>query len=524
MKLRFIRTGAAGVIGSIILLGGMMLLPVAVQSAAAAGPLYVSPSGSSGNPDTSCSTAAYKSISSAVAAASPGGTVIVCKGTYAESVTLGKSLTLLGRNATVDATGKPFGIAVIVSHVTVSGFTVENAQGEGIAVAPAGGIAGTCGMGKPACSPLTGITVSYNVVDHNNLGYVPPVGCSPPLYPGDCGGGILLDTAANSYVISNTVEHNVDGILVVDDFGPTHNNAIIGNTAVDNVNECGITLPSHNPNAATAKQLPNGNFVVTGLNPSAGGVFDNLVADNTSDGNGTGGFKSNAAGAGAGILLASAGPGTAVYDNTVKNNEASGNGLAGVVIHAHYLGGEYLQGNTIVGNRIGRNNVKGDNLDTPLTGADFATTGILVFSAMPISVTVSHNTISNDTDGIWATPNVTLRGSNTFTSVGTPVYLVRAPFGSALSTASVSSTSATLVGFAVPNGSPTTVYFQWGTSTQPPNYTATPPQKVGSGTKIVLTTATLSHLSPNTTYYFWLVITNNTGTTTGVTQSFTTGP
>lgn len=254
-------------------------------------------------------------------------------------------------------------------------------------------------------------------------------------------------------------------------------------------------------------------------------MFDNLVANNISDGNGTAGFKSNAAGAGAGILLASAGAGTAVYDNTVKNNEASGNGLAGVVIHAHYLGGEYFQGNTIIGNRIGRNNITGDNLDTPLTGADFVTTGILVFSAMPIGITVSHNTISNDTDGIWATPNVTLRGSNTFRSVGTPVYLVRAPFGSALSTASVSSTSATLVGFAVPNGSPTTVYFQWGTSPPPPpNFTATPPQKVGNGTKIVLTTATLSHLSPNTTYYYWLVITNNNGTTTGVTQSFKTSP
>jgi hypothetical protein len=71
-----------------------------------------------------------------------------------------------------------------------------------------------------------------------------------------------------------------------------------------------------------------------------------------------------------------------VYNNTVIHNKASGNGLAGVVIHAHYTGGEYLQGNKIVGNKIGRNNITGDNLDTPYTGADFATTGILVFSAM----------------------------------------------------------------------------------------------------------------------------------------------
>ena len=410
-------TRIAGMLTAPLLAAGALVAQAGWAPAAAAGHgggggvLYVSPAGSSGNPDTSCRTAAYSSISSAVSAASAGGTVVVCKGTYAESVTVGKPLTLRGENATVDATGKPFGIGVVVSHVTVTGFTVKNALGEGIAVVPGGALSGTCGTSGHPCAPVTGVTVSRNVVDHNNLGYVPPAGCSAPLYPGDCGGGILLDTAAWSHVSWNTVEHNVDGILVVDDFGPTHNNAIIGNTAVDNVNECGITLPSHNPGAATAKQLPNGNYVVTELHPRAGGVFDNLVAGNTSDGNGTGGFKANAAGSGAGILLASAGPGTAVYNNTVIHNEASGNGLAGVVIHAHYTGGEYLQGNKIVGNTIGRNNITGDNLDTPYTGADFATTGILVFSAMPISVLVSHNTISRDTDGIWATPNVTLHGS-----------------------------------------------------------------------------------------------------------------
>lgn len=523
MKPRFIRTRVAAAAGSVVLLSGTVVLSVAIQpAAAAAGALYVSPGGSSGNPDTSCSTAAYSTISSAVAAATPGATVIVCQGTYDESVTVGTSLTLQGKNAIIDATGQPFGIGVFASGVTVTGFTVENAQGEGIAVLPAGALNGSCGGAGNPCSPLTGIAVLHNVVDHNNLGYVPPEGCSAPLYPGDCGGGILLDTVANSRVASNTVEHNVDGILVTDDFGPNDHNSITGNVAFRNVNECGITLPSHNVNAATAQQQPNGNFVVTGLNPADGGVFDNLVADNVADDNGTAGFKSNAAGSGAGILLASAAPGTAVYDNTVTGNKASGNGLAGVVIHAHYQGGEYLQGNQIVGNQIGRNNVAGDNLDTPYTGADFSTTGILLFSAMPISATVSRNTISDDSDGIWATPNVTLRGSNTFTSVGTDVYREGAPFGSALSTASVTSTSATLVGFAVPNGSPTTAYFQWGTSTQPPFYTATPPSKVGKGTKIVITTATLSNLSPDTKYYYWLVITNNNGTATGVTQSFTT--
>jgi hypothetical protein len=70
------------------------------------------------------------------------------------------------------------------------------------------------------------------------------------------------------------------------------------------VNECGITLPSHNSEAANYKQLANGSYEITGVNPNKGGVYDNYVAYNTANANGTGGYKSNAAGSGAGILTA----------------------------------------------------------------------------------------------------------------------------------------------------------------------------------------------------------------------------
>ena len=108
-------------------------------------------------------------------------------------------------------------------------------------------------------------------------------------------------------------------------------------------------------------------------------------------------------------------PGTAAYNNTVIHNQASGNGLAGVVIHAHYTGGEYLQGNKIIREHDRPQQHHRRQPRHALHRGDFATTGILVFSAMPISVLVSHNTISRNTDGIWATPNVTLHGQNTFT-------------------------------------------------------------------------------------------------------------
>ena len=512
----FRRLGA--VIGSAALLGTGAFV-AGNMAAAASGPLYVSPTGSSGGADTSCATAAYSTIQSAVTAAPVAGTVIVCHGTYTEDVLVSKALALRGLHASINASGLTNGIVVVASGVTVKGFSITGALGEGIAVFPAGVLGG----GPPPFAPVSNVQLLNNVVNHNDTGYVPPVGCTAPnLYPGDCGGGILLDAVANSVISGNTVEHNVDGILVVDDFGPTHDNLITGNTVSFNVNECGITLPSHNSGAATAVQNPDGSFTVTGLNPTVGGVFRNTVSNNLADFNGTGGYKVNAAGSGAGVLLAGAGTGTAVYNNVIQNNEMHGNGLAGVTLHAHYLGGEYVDGNQIINNTIGTNNTKGDILDTPISAADFQTTGIMLFSSMPVHVVVAGNKISSNHFGIWATPNLALTGSNSFSSVAAHTFLANTPFGSGLFATGVTSSSATLVGIAVPNGFMTTVYFQFGTA--PPLFGVTPPTKIGAGDGIVGVTATLNGLSASTTYLFQLVMTNVNGTSAGFTGVFTTAP
>jgi parallel beta-helix repeat protein len=489
-------------------------------AAGASGALYVSPTGSSGGADTSCATAAYATIQSAVTAAPASGTVIVCQGTYTEDVLVSKALTLRGIHATINATGLNNGIVVVASGVTVKRFTITGARGEGIAVFPAGVLGG----GPPPFAPVSNVQLLDNRVISDNTGYVAPFGCTAPgLYPADCGGGILLDAVANSVISGNTVEHNVDGILIVDDFGPTHNNLISGNNVSFNVNECGITLPSHNGGAATAVHNPDGSFTVTGLNPTVGGVFNNIVQGNVSDFNGTAGFKANAAGSGAGVLIAAPAPGTAVYNNVIENNEMHGNGLAGLTFHAHYLGGEYVDGNKIIGNTIGQNNTKGDILDTPISNADFQTTGILLFSSMPVHVEVSGNHISSNHFGIWATPNLTLTGSgNTFSSVAVHTFLANTPYGSGFAAINVTSSSATLIGIAVPNGFTTTAYFQFGQS--PPLFGVTPPQTIGAGVGIVGVSANLSGLSPSTTYLFQLVMSNVNGTSSGFTAVFTTAP
>jgi hypothetical protein len=85
---------------------------------------------------------------------------------------------------------------------------------------------------------------------------------------------------------------------------------------------------------------------------------------------------------------------------------------------------------------------------------------------------------------------------------------------------SVNATSASVDGSINPNGKATTVYFEYGKTTDFGSKTAS--KSVGSGTTAVAALASLSGLTKNTKYYFRLVASNSAGTATGVTSSFTT--
>jgi len=82
------------------------------------------------------------------------------------------------------------------------------------------------------------------------------------------------------------------------------------------------------------------------------------------------------------------------------------------------------------------------------------------------------------------------------------------------------STSATVSGTVNPNGTATTWYFEYGTST---SYGKQSTQtSAGSGTSDVPVSATLSSLAPNTTYHYRLVATSTAGTSKGTDGIFTT--
>jgi len=347
----------------------------------------------------SCGHGGYPTITAAVNAVAPGGIVHVCPGTYVEDVTVNQPVTIQGFDATVApdpsdssrltaSTGQNNGFTVLSPGVTISGFTVTGATGDGILV-----------LGDHAL-------IEGNTVLDNGLS-----ASAPP------GNGINLDGSSYSTVRHNTVSGSGNGgIQLANDpdaagitsqgvTGTATHDVVVGNDVVENPYACGILLVDHAGSS--------------GVWPDTKGIYDNVIQGNVVLNNAIKGY-------GAGILLATGAPGGAVYDNVVSGNEVAGNGLAGLTLHSH-LSGQDLNGNVIVGNDFGTNNLKG-LYEEP---SDPQTTGVFVGSKDPLTITVQDNTIHDDYYGVFtAGPSVTVDGlsTNTFTNVttssgSTPVYI-----------------------------------------------------------------------------------------------------
>ena len=355
---------ARATIASIV--SGVVALAVA-GPAAAGGALFVSVSGNDANP---CSSAQpCRTIGHAVAVASPGSTISVAAGTYGEEVAISERLTLLGHDSVVDASNHDNGIGVsgpAAAGTLIQGFTVENANAEGILAVS-----------------TSNVSILHNELMHNDQlvhATSPPQCADHPPIPGDCGEALHLMGTSFSRVIGNNVHDNVGGILVTDETGPSHGNLIANNISRDNLEDCGITLPSHNALATS--------------DPSKAGVYDNTVVGNLSQGNG-----------GAGVGMFAPFPGTASYNNRVIGNILLGNGEAGVGIHAH-APGENVSGNAIIGNVISGNGVDPD--------ADSGqSVGIAFLNADPTtnpSVLVLANQISNQFFGVFINGSFNIQG------------------------------------------------------------------------------------------------------------------
>ena len=311
----------------------------------------------------------YSTISAAVAAPGTNNVIRVARGIYNEDVVITKSLSLVGEgaeNTVIDAGGLLNGINIDgynhagLAHVIVSGFTVQNANAQGILVTNASDVtisnnhltgndkSLTFDASGPTC-PATGFPIYFRAGE----GF-------------DCGEAIHLSGVDHSIVANNVVDHNAGGILLSDDTGQTHDNLISGNVVQNNPYDCGITLASHN--------------IPAFYTPPPPGVFHNRIIGNRSASNGL------ITGEGAGVGIFAAAPGAQNYGNTVSGNILTGNALSGVAMHSH-APGQVLNDHIITGNQISGNGTDGD------LGASLPPMGISLSSAVvPVTgIVISQN-------------------------------------------------------------------------------------------------------------------------------------
>jgi parallel beta-helix repeat protein len=316
----------------------------------------------------------YTTISAAVAAAAPGDVIRVGPGTYFDSITIQKPLSLVTENAIIDASGQARGLYINglntpgLREVNIAGFTVRNARFEGILVAN-----------------TSMVTISGTTVINNNTGLAD--GTCPGLEDfesgesNDCGEGIHLMGADHAVVINNTVQNNAGGILVSDDTAAAHDNLISFNMVNNNPYACGITLASH-PAALIVQKIgpargsARATAADTGADPGEDqfsfGVFHNTVYANRSRANGL----ANGGGSGVGIFASV--EGAKAYSNTVVANLLTENGLPGVALHAHATD-QVLNDNLVVGNTLINNGA--DTADAATPGP----TGVNVYALTPMT-------------------------------------------------------------------------------------------------------------------------------------------
>src|SRR5436309_9643670 len=122
----------------LLVLAVLGLVALGNSSVSVAATLVVDDDGMASATDCNATTPAFPTISAAVGAASPGDTIKVCPGMYPELVTVNKTLTFLGAQASVDArtravpltsesvVGAPDGAFQIeANNVVIDGFTIQ---------------------------------------------------------------------------------------------------------------------------------------------------------------------------------------------------------------------------------------------------------------------------------------------------------------------------------------------------------------------------------------------------------------
>jgi|GEM_PF-594258 len=378
---------AAGAAILAIPLAGLMSGASYAQSTAV---VYVSATGSdtSGN---GTSGLPYRTISQAVQSAAPGSTIMVEPGTYTGMVTVTKPVTIQsdpanGGGATstiIDATGQNNGIFITGAAATgavIEGLTIEHANNQAILVDNA-----------------NDVTIAKNNIVDNGLQPTTGVLENKP---------VTLVGSSNSVVADNTVTGNqADGGIAVAD------NGAVNPGAAQNGNPAqGVASPA-DANLVIANTLSgNGGgsaIAVSSYNGGQGASYNQIIGNTMT--NNASGVMVAAQPSSANTFVA----GTVVSGNTIQRSA-----MPGVIVQTR--GGQ--SGETVTGTIITGNTLSGNG---PLAAVNLAQpAAIVAVSAGVADTTITNNTISAETYGVWNSGAVNTSAANnrTDSTVVTPVF------------------------------------------------------------------------------------------------------
>jgi parallel beta-helix repeat protein len=279
----------------------------------------------------------YYNIQSAIDAANPGDEIVVCGGTYTESITVNKSITLRAYNTTYDAivnstSSSQDAIAVSANYVNISWLKVQNATG----------------------ADRAGINVS--TAGYANISHV----WATSNYD-----GIRFHSFSNNNTLTNNnINDNSDGIVF---FSYSSNNTLTNNNVVHHTNS-GIYFYITSSNNTLTNNTASGNTWGIFLGSSYNNITNNNVSGNA-----------------IGIYLYPSTDPASSYNNIV-NNTANNNTNSGI-----YLGSNNNY-NNIINNTANSNANRGIYLNN---SSNNTLTGNNIFSNTKNGVTITGNSLNN---------------------------------------------------------------------------------------------------------------------------------